>query len=215
MKFGKNRKAFAIAVVALGCLSFFLPIISVQAPIVGKMEFSPFNIASRIASRSSEKSPSFTDVTSMMNDTSKSEVSSPSSSQKSDPVPLGIKVIPFMPVEVTIAYLALILIAFGLTVNPLQQNIRIAAVGGLAASVSALVSIYLFSDAIQSSLAARFNTPEMRDNPFAALGQALVQSVHVDPGTGIYLLVSTMAVMLIVCQFSNLDRLTIIEDRQV
>jgi hypothetical protein len=215
MKFGKNRKAFTIAVVALGCLSFFLPVISIQAPIVGKMEFSPFNIVSRIASSSSQKSPSFTDVTAMTKEVSKSEASSPSSIQKSNPVPLGIAVIPFMPGEVAIAYLSLILIVFGLTVNPLQQNIRIAAVVGLAASVIALVSIYLFSDAIQSSMAANFNTPEMRDNPFAALGQALVQSVHVDPGSGIYLLVSAMAVMLIVCQFSRLDRLTLVEERQV
>jgi len=149
VKFGKNRKAFTIAVVALGCLSFFLPVISIQAPIVGKMEFSPFNIVSRIATGSSQESPSFTDVTAMTKDISKSKASSPSSIQNSNPVPLGIRVIPFMPVEVAIAYLSLILIAFALTVNPLQQNIRTAAIAGLAASVIALGSI--FCSATQSN----------------------------------------------------------------
>jgi hypothetical protein len=189
MKFGKIRRAIAIAVVALGCLSFFLPVISIQAPIIGKMAFSPFNIVSRIAGSSSPNSPSFADVTDATEEISRNPTSDASlqdSTPKGDPVPLGIKVIPFMPFEVAIGYASLILILLALTLNPLQQNIRIVAVAGLAATAIALISIFLFSDAIQSKMAASFNTPEMRDNPFAALGQALVQSVHVDPGSGIY-----------------------------
>jgi hypothetical protein len=49
----------------------------------------------------------------------------------------------------------------------------------------------------------------MRDNPFAALGQALVQSFRVDPDIALYLLVFVMVALLAVVTFGFLDRVTI------
>lgn len=69
--------------------------------------------------------------------------------------------------------------------------------------------MFLFSDAVQQSFAAGMNSPEMRDNPFAAIGQVLAKSVRVEPGVALYLLVIVMVALTLVWKLSWLDRLAV------
>ena len=42
--FGKTRKLAASLIVALGVVTFFMPLISINAPIIGRMQWSALNI---------------------------------------------------------------------------------------------------------------------------------------------------------------------------
>jgi hypothetical protein len=213
MILGSVRKAATIVVTALGFLSFFLPIISMQVPVLGRMQFSPLNIVSRMFSDKPGSSPSFSDATKIGRQATKSQDAA-EIPERGDPSgnhndPIGIKLLPFVPIEIALAYCSLMMILLLAVARPVLSRVRALAVLGLASSIIALISIFLFANAVISSMTESMNSPDMQDNPFSGIGQMLVQSIHIDPGSGIYMLVSAMAIITLVCYFNGLDRLVI------
>jgi hypothetical protein len=212
MVLGNVRKAATIVVTALGFLSFFVPMITMQVPVLGRLQFSPLNIVSRIFSDKPGSSPSFSDVTKIGERATKSQDATASSERgdhSGDKVPIAIRLVPFVPLEIVLTYFSLLMILLLALARPVLSKIRTLAVLGLISSSIALISIFLFADAVISTMTESMNSPDMQDNPFAGIGRMLVQSIHIDPGSGIYMLVIAMAIITLVCYFNGLDRLVI------
>jgi hypothetical protein len=139
----------------------------------------------------------------------------PSALTRPQNTPLGITLAPFIPLEITLAYMLLLCATVVLFVPPIQRIVGAIAVLGTASSAAALISVFLLSDAIQQIFAVEMNSPEMQNNPFAGFGKALMQSIRIEPGLALYLLVAVMLSLVVVYRFSALDRVTIAEEKSV
>jgi hypothetical protein len=185
-----TSKLAVIIALGVGVMSFFLPCISLNAPIVGSVKWSAFNIISQFSdSSSTTQSPSFGDLSKNLN----KEVVSKDEAE----VPLGIKLAPFIPVEVAFTYLLIVVVATTLFIPHSRKILIVTSVIGSATSGLALISVFLFGDALRQNMMKAMSGPDMQGNPFAGIGQALMQSFRVDPEIALYLLVAIMAALLV------------------
>lgn len=207
---GKTRKIIVLLLALLGMFTYFLPVIVVSVPIIGRWEWSALNITSQMTTTNPahERNPSFGDLANNLPRIATNE--NPSSSNRD--VPLGFTLAPLIPVEILVTYLLLVPVLACLLVPRIQNILGSIAVVGTVSSGAALVSMFFFGDALQQKFSAEMNTPAMRDNPFAAIGQAFVKSVRVESGVALYVLVAVMVGLTLVCQFSWLDRLAVVND---
>ena len=202
----------AFAVVAAGILTLILPIIQMSAPMLGKVEWSAFDVVSGLVGGGDQQKdkPSFSDIAKAAKRV-KSDVdrtSAPPSSPSSKParhLPLGIVLAPFIPLEIAITYALLLVAILVLCVRRMQRILGFVSAAGMVTSTIALLSLFLFSNAIQQSLAKELTKPEMRENVFAQLSQAFMESIHIDPGVALYLLVAVMAGLFAVWKWDGLD----------
>ena len=196
----------------LGVLAFFLPLISIHAPIIGDVQWSSYNVVSEVFGSSKESdSPSFSKMVSRQ-ESEPSTKASPSgadvpSSKAARDIPLGMRLAAFFPVAVLCCYIALAGTAFLLMFSYSPKAVVSVNTLGLVAAVYSLISIFLFDDALKTEM--RRSMTGMESNPFAALGSALVASVHVQPGAGVYLLVGCFVFLSLVQYVTALDRLTL------
>jgi hypothetical protein len=207
---GRLRKSISLAILSVGVISFFLPLVSITAPIIGRIQWSALNVVSQLAEEK-QNSPSLSGVSKAISRQSASDSDRGSAAPRvsHEDVPLGIAIAPFIPFEIYLTYLLLIPAVLAVFMPVFQKLLGPVSVLGLVSSGFALVSVFLFGNAIQQSMATRMNSPEMQNNPFAAIGQALAQSFRVEPGIALYLLVLVMAGLLVVLQCQFLDRLTV------
>jgi len=208
---GKTRMRLAIAIVAVGLLTLILPIIQMRFSMFGKVEWSSFDIVSRLVSGGDQQKdkPSFIDIAKaakrVKTEVDRTSPSTPTSPQQTRRLPLGIMLAPFIPLEIAITYALLLVAILVLSVRRMHRALGFVSAAGAVISTVALVSVFLFSNAIQQSLAKEVTKPEMRDNVFAQLSQAFMESIHVDPGVALYLLVAVMAGLFAVWKCDWLD----------
>ena len=214
MRLGKARKIITLVAVALGCISFFLPVVTAQVPILGIFEISPNTMLSWLTNTQTDSGHSLSTVEQMAKNITNAPApettkNTPTAQAPKNDLPLGFKLLPFVPLELALAYLVLILIALQAAFRPVQARIRITSAVGTLVTGIAWGSVALFGATIRSRMEQSFNTPDMRDNPFAGLGKALVQSFHVGAGSGIYLLIGAMIAVLLISVFNGIDRLVV------
>ncbi|MDP9266941.1 MAG: hypothetical protein M3P27_01270 [Acidobacteriota bacterium] len=208
---GKTRMRLASALVAAGLLTLILPIIQMRVSMFGKVEWSAFDVVSRLVSGGDQQKdkPSFIDIAKAAKrvKTEVDRTSSPSSTSSNGVprLPLGIMLAPFIPLEIAITYALLLVAIVVLCVRRMQRALGFISAAGAVTSTVALLSVFLFSNAIQQSLAKELTKPDMRENIFAQLSQAFMESIHVDPGVALYLLVAVMVGLFATWKWDQLD----------
>jgi hypothetical protein len=199
--------------VGLGVLAFFLPLVSIHAPIFGDIQWSSYNIVSDVFGSSNKSdSPSFSKMVSRQESEPAASASStnahanPSSRPDRD-IPLGMRLAVFFPVAVLCCYVALAGTVVLLLFSYSPKAVAFVSGVGLVAAVYSLIAVFLLDDALKTQM--KQSMEGMESNPFAALGTALVASIHVQPGAGVYLLVTCFVCLFLVQYVAALDRLTL------
>src|ERR1700683_2688379 len=98
----QGRRLLSWIGVGLGVLAFFLPLISIHAPIIGDVQWSSYNVVSEVFGSSKEStSPSFSKMVSRQESQSATKGSSStpdvSSSKAAGDIPFGMRLAVFFP----------------------------------------------------------------------------------------------------------------------
>ncbi|HEV2021621.1 MAG TPA: hypothetical protein VGQ94_03745 [Terriglobales bacterium] len=212
---GKTRMQLAIGVVVVGVLTLFLPVIEINVPIFGKVQWSALDVVSRLSGGSKKGKPSFIDVAKGAKRvwSEVHQTASSTSPKKIPSGPLGIMLAPFIPLEIAMTYAALLGAIMALCVRPMQRILGFVSAVGAVTSTVALLSVFLFSNAIQQSMDKEMKKPEMGNNPFARLLQAFMQGIRIDPGVALYLLVAVMAGLFAIWKWDSLARTAFVPEQ--
>ena len=216
---GKTRMRLALAVVVAGLLTLFLPIIQMSVPLFGRVEWSALDVVSRLVGGGGNNKtgkPSFIDIAktakrvkSEIDRTASSQPSTSTSPRELRRLPLGILLAPFIPLEIGMTYALLVVAIVVLRVPRLQRALGYISAAGAVISTIALLSVFLFSNAIEQSLAKELTKPTVRNNPFAQLSQAFMENIHIDPGVALYLLLAAMVGLFALWKWDGLERTTV------
>ncbi len=179
--------------VGVGVLTFFMPLVTVTAPIVGKVEWSSLNIVSGIFESKANEHPSFRKL-------------AEHSSQDSASVSWGVRQVVGFPFAILGAYVFLVAVSTAQLANTSKSFKESLSIVGMVCSLYALVSLYVFSDAYQRELQASFRG-DKGASLGAAFGQAMARSIRVDPGSGLYLLAVAMVLLFLVLRLEVFERL--------
>jgi hypothetical protein len=210
----KLRSALIWVLVGIGAFTFFLPLFGFTAPIVGSVKWSALNIISQATGGDNDK-PSLSKMTDRIADVpseppADATAELPTPPPKHEDIPFGIKLLPTIPLAIICTYLLLVICAIGAAIN--KSTVWLAAAGFLT-GLWALVGIFVANDSIHASLFKEMSGPEMQDNPFAGLGQLFAQSIKLEPGFGLYVLVFVMAALVLVQKLTILERLEVTEQK--
>jgi hypothetical protein len=208
----KLRSALICVLIGIGAFTFFLPLFGFTAPIVGSVKWSALNIVSQATGGESDK-PSLSKMTDRIADVpaeppAEATAESTTPPTRHEDTPLGIKLLPTIPLAIVCTYLLLVICAVGSAIR--KSTVWFAAAGFLT-GLWALVGIFIANDSIHTSLFKQMSSPEMQDNPFAGIGQLFAQSIKLEPGLGLYLLVIVMLALVLVQKLTILDRLEVTE----
>jgi len=185
-----------------------------SVPLFGKVEWSALDVVSRLVNGGNNEpgKPSFVDIAKTakkvkaeIDRTTASQPPGSTSPREPRRLPLGIWLAPFIPLEIAITYALLLLAVVALCVRRMQRLIGPISIAGTAISTVALLSVFLFSNAIEQSFAKELTKPAVRDNPFAQLSQAFMENIHVDPGVALYLLLAAMVGLWVLWKWDTLD----------
>ena len=225
VRFRRGRRLFTWVSLGIGALAFFLPLVSVRAPIVGDLQWSTLNIISEMFGASEKGKPSFSRIVSkptseMSSEAQDSEVNSKAknsvlnsevqdSKQRASrtEIPVGLRLAAFFPFTVAFCYMSLVAACITVVFAYAPRTIVLFSFLGLASALYSLIAVFLLSDSLQSQM--RQSMAGTESNIFSALGQVLTQSVRVEPGLGLYSLVLCFLSMLLVQYLSGLDRLSL------
>ena len=198
----RGRMLFSWVSIVLGVLAFFLPLVSVHAPIIGDLSWSTLNIVSdALGSTENNKneSPSFSQIV-------KRSAQPSGSSTEATEMPLGMRLATFFPFAVLFCYMALVVTVFFILVAYSPRTIAFLSGLGLCSAFYSLIAVFLLEDALKGQM--KQSMTGMESNAFSAFGNALLQSISIQPGAGVYLLVGCFALMFIIQYLPALDRLT-------
>jgi ankyrin repeat protein len=192
------RKIMTWVLLGLGVLSFFLPLVSFNAPIVGNVYWSALNVVSGMFRAQNVERPSFQGIVGSKED---------SDSTESHPIPLSIRQAVLFPIAMILAYLVLCFLLaaefFSLSTTSRKQ----VGILGTICSLFGLLSIFVLSNGFRQEMSSSFDGAGSGSSPFSGIGQALVQSVRIEPGGGLYLLATVMVLLFLVNKMSVLDSL--------
>jgi hypothetical protein len=192
------QKIMTWLLLGLGVLSFFLPLVSFNAPLVGKVDWSALNAISGIFQSPSAERPSFQGIVESTGDSDTAESRS---------VPLSIQQAVLFPFAVALAYFALC-IFIGAESLSLSTTLRKpVGIVGVVCSILGLLSILVLSNGFRQEMSSNLEGAGSDSSQFSALGQGLVQSIKIEPGSGLYLLVTVMVLLFLVQSMRVLDSL--------
>ena len=188
------------ALLAVSLLTFFFPLASLQLPVLGNQDVSGYELVAKgkefsqtlDAVKSKELSAESPETSQLAPGDSESTVSHSS-------MPLSVQALPLIPVEIIISF-GCALIALFCCVGPFGSSP--AKAFSTLGSVAAIVALLHLSIA-NSDLHAWFreqmkaDSSALANNPFAGLAQQIanlaVNSIKLKPGTGLYVLASTLS----------------------
>jgi len=180
-------KKFIVLVVALfGLATFFVPLVRVQAPVVGTQRISAWDAVKPGEPRKQRNDLGLSD--------SLDRIQGDFLRQKQKEAPLAVKQAYALAVTLPLSYLALLLgagLVFLRSARPLQIT---SAVGVLAGGYS-LVSVFWLAGGVKEMVAG---SPSGSKIPiFGSLRKSVAAQVEVTPETGLYLLVAALAALLL------------------
>lgn len=210
----RGRKVVSWIGVGLGVLAFFLPLVSIHAPIVGDLQWSSYNVVSEVlGSSNNSDSPSFSKMVSSQESQHAARAPSSdananaSSSRPNGDIPLGMRLAVFFPVAVLWCYVTLVGTVMPLLFSYSPKTVAFVNGLGLVGAAYSLISVFLLDDAVKTQM--RQSMERTQSSPFAAFGTALVASIHIQPGAGLYFLLACFVCLLLVQYVAALDRLTL------
>jgi hypothetical protein len=190
-------------------LMFFFPLVSIQAPIVGGITFSGYDIVSK---RSEVKQRLVPTPGGGAQSTQPTQSDAPKESMR---LSLAMKTAGFIPLSIALAMICAFLALAGS-----MQDLRVARITstvGAALGLVAIVHITVLGSDVRNMLREVLTESgrDLEGNPFAKLAQSLgdlmVNAFQLKPGGGLYVLTGALLVAAIVGQSRVLARLRFVE----
>jgi hypothetical protein len=197
----------SLLIVAL--LTFFLPLLTIQIPLMGTQYVSGYDIFS--------KTRQFENQLSSISGGSKK----PSERQQSDqptlsipqnaehPLPLSVRFAPLVPIEVTLAFVSC-LVALLASRWAIVAS-KVAATVGAVSALSATIHVVIINADLHTWLQEPTPLSLNGGNPFAGfaqqLGKVLASSIQIVPGVGLYVLAVALVLVALAYHSRLLARL--------
>ncbi|MBI4394827.1 MAG: hypothetical protein HY583_01380 [Candidatus Omnitrophica bacterium] len=195
-----------IYVFLIGALgTYFLPIISVQLPVLGKKSWSVRDIVSAIpstlpkaAGRPAEKKEKISvdyDFGDLLNEISPKAEAEKGKPQISGRIILGALV----PLALALAYLLMVL---SLLIAILKRNAAFftTSFAAVVCTVYALLGTFMLAQAAEKAFSD--SIAKVESSPFGAIAKSFVQEVHIRPEIGLY----ALAVLTVLILLAGLTR---------
>lgn len=180
------KRAVVLAVAVAGLATFFLPLVRIQAPMVGTQRISGWDAVRPGQEKQSRRADLGLDDT-------LSKMQGDFLRQQRREAPLGVKQAQALVVTLPLAYLALALGA-GLVWLRRPLLLQAAAAVGLLAGVYSLLSVYWLSSGVKEMVAGGGGS---RLPVLGALRKKVAAQVEVSPELGLYLLAAALAALLL------------------
>lgn len=193
---GLIRKLIGLLFLAAG-ISFFLPFARLHWPMAGGQSFSAAGILfefSRPLAREAKKTPDGRFALDVRFLAGRMEDSGAGALLHSRPL---YRFIPFGFFCGALAYFVLILSAIGVW----RKQMSFAGLAAFIAGILGLLfyaAIYLVDDLVRSVAASAFAPG--RDNPFAAFASTLMEGIHVEPSSAVFLFSGTAFLIAVLCR---------------
>jgi len=179
-----------MAVRLFGVTAIFLPLINIQAPIIGQFRWSAFDVITSIVQSKQENGPSFANMAGGQLGGSEQPQDDESK------IPWTIRQAIALPFALSAIFICVLVIAGQLAKNINRRFISIVALIGLALSGYALISIFMLGSGLRDSMMQ--GMPSGQDNAMVAgLGQMMVASFNIEPGVAVYLLLTIMTAIFL------------------
>lgn len=181
------KKGFALVLVVVGLLTFFLPLVRIQAPIVGTQRISGWDVV-KPGEQAKTRRPD------LGLEETLERIQGNLLQRQHQEVPLAVTQARALIVTLPLAYLALLLGAVFVGLEkwrPFQATVAV----GLLAGVYSLISVFWLSSGIREMVAGASRGPRI-----PLLGQLLksaAANVEVSPELGLYLLAAALAALLL------------------
>lgn len=179
------KKAVVLAVVLIGVVSFFLPLVRVQAPMVGTQRISGWDAVQRSQQKSQRDDLGLSQTLDQL----RADILH----QQRQQAPLAVRQAEALKVTLPVAYVCLLLAA-ALVFLPASWPLQLAAVLGLLSGVYSLISVFWLNSGVKAMLAGMGGR---RGGFLGLFGRKVAQNVEVSPEFGLYLLLATLVVLLL------------------
>ncbi len=190
-------------------LTFFFPLLSLRVPIVGEHDVTGYDVVSKIGQFSQQvASPGSSERT----------TGTPQPARSEDTLrgmPISVRTAPLIALFIMGAFACALLTLLGVFFS--IGTSRVASTVGALLGIAAVVHIRVMNSDLHRMLQQVMDrqAQELKDNPFAALGQALgslmVNAFQVRPGAGLYVLMLALAVASVLVHSKILTRLRLAE----
>jgi hypothetical protein len=181
------KKALALLIVVVGLATFFLPLVRIQAPLVGTQKLSGWDVVKPEEKKARRDLGLGETLEKLQGDFLR---------RKRREAPLSVKQAEALVVTLPLAYLSLALGAVWVLLRKARPWQATAAVG-LLAGVYSLLSVFWLSRGLQAMVAGRGSDRSL----FGLVRRSVAGKVDVSPEIGLYLLAGALAAMLVASLF--------------
>jgi hypothetical protein len=181
------KKALALAIVVIGLATFFLPLVRIQAPLVGNQKLSGWDVV-KPGEKKARRDLGLGDTL--------DKLQADFLRRKRQEAPLSVKQAEALVVALPLAYLSLALGAVWVLLRKARLW-QVTAAVGLLAGVYSLLSIFWLSRGLQAMVAGSGSGRSL----LGIVRRAAAGKVEVSPEIGLYLLAGSLAAMLIASLF--------------
>lgn len=178
-----TRKALALLLVVVGLATFFLPLVQIQAPLVGTQKLSGWDVIKRQEKQSGNDLGLGQTLERLQGDFLR---------RQRQQAPLAVKQANALVVTLPLAYLSLLLGGVWALLRKIRLWQLMAAVG-LLAGVYSLLSVFWLNRGLQAMVAGG----EPKRSLLGLVRRSVAGRVDVSPEIGLYLLAGTLAAMLV------------------
>lgn len=180
------KKFIVLVVVAFGLLTFFLPLVRIQAPLVGTQSISGWDVVKPGQEKKQRSDLGLSDTL--------EKLQGDFLRQQRREAPLAVKQAQALAVTLPLAYLALVLGAVFVVLRKARLLNASAAVGLLAA-VYSLVSVYWLNSGVKEMVMGGGRGSKVP--LIGALRKSVAEQVEVSSEVGLYLLAAALAALLL------------------
>jgi hypothetical protein len=179
-------KALGFAIVAVGLMTFFLPLVRIQSPLLGTQKISGWD-AMKPSDEKAQRSEQglIQSLEKLQRDILRKRI------QES---PLAVQQAKSLAVTLPLTYLALLLGSIRALMNKAKW-VRVAAVIGVLSSAWSLVSVFWLSSGVKEVVAGAGGS---RVPLLGRVTQAMAEKTSVSPELGLYLLACTSVALLVI-----------------
>jgi hypothetical protein len=192
---GSKPRWTVFFLLATALISFFLPLVSLQIPILGNQSWSGYDAISRMSNLEQQL-------------TSDTKVNPPAGRREGDPtvsqmpeMPLSVQSLQLVPIEIGIAFVSALLSFFLLIGNSpfVKTFTALGAVGAVAGLIHITVANSDLHSWMQSSIA--YDAARRTDAygvGIEKLGGLIANSVQLNPGWGMFMLAASLSISFVV-----------------
>jgi len=181
------KKAIVVGLAVLGLATFFLPLVYIQAPMVGEQRLSGWDVVKPGEERKAQRD----DLG--LND-ALNRIQGDVLRKKRQEAPLSVKQAQALAVTLPLAYLSL-LVGAALAALQKPRALQVTAAVGLLAGAYSVVSVFWLSGGLKEMVAGGGGS---RIPILGGLRKKVAEQVMVNPEIGLYLLAGLLAALLLV-----------------